>query len=210
MPLIIEEITFGHLDICQVFCILFFFFFTALGTILQCSHSGLELSRTFKIHCTVGVCISEESHKRLLEDLQPPGRCGWWVLWGWRACLADLNHFQVHPSSDFTCSPYLRSLPQSQSRALSLSLGAEHNHPHNTIRLAQFAEVVSISSGPRTHVCYGADTLPRRVRREANICCGFVQSRNTSPHRYVTSLSSTLSPRRGTAHNASTSDTTEM
>ena len=66
-------------------------------------------------------------------------------------CLGDLNHFQVHPSSDFTCTPYFRSLPESQSRAQSLSLGAEHNHPHNTIRSAQFTGVVSISSRPPTH-----------------------------------------------------------
>lgn len=39
-------------------------------------------------------------------------------------CLGDLNHFQVHPDSDFTCGPYFRSLPQSQTRAQSLSEGA--------------------------------------------------------------------------------------
>lgn len=67
-------------------------------------------------------------------------------------CLGDLNHFQVHPGSNFTCVPYFRSLPQSQSRAESLSEGAQHNHPHNTIRSAQFTEVLPITSGLE-HMC---------------------------------------------------------
>lgn len=61
-------------------------------------------------------------------------------------CLGDLNHFQVHRDSDFTCVPYFRSLPQSQSRAQSLSEGASHNHPHNTKRSAQFTEVIEVLS----------------------------------------------------------------
>lgn len=98
------------------------------------------------------VCIGDESHNRLPEDLPTlfdeshRGQSTNVVR------LGDLNHFQVHPGSDFTCAPYFRSLPQSQSRAESLSEGAQHNHPHNTIRSAQFAKVLSITSGLRAHV----------------------------------------------------------
>lgn len=69
---------------------------------------------------------------------ESPGKQMW--------CLGDLNHFQVHRDSDFTCVPYFRSLPQSQSRAQSLSEGASHNHPHNTKRSAQFTEVIEVLS----------------------------------------------------------------
>lgn len=70
------------------------------------------------------VCIEDESHKRLPKDLPTlvdgshRGQSTNVVR------LGDLNHFQVHPGSDFTCAPYFRSLPQSQSRAQSLSEGA--------------------------------------------------------------------------------------
>lgn len=46
-------------------------------------------------------------------------------------CLGDLNHTQVQMDSGFTCGPIFRSLPQSQRRALSLSLAGEPNHPDN-------------------------------------------------------------------------------
>lgn len=93
------------------------------------------------------VCIEEGTHKRFPEDLQTSvdvsHRGGQTNV----MCLGDLNHFQVHPGSDFTCVPYFRSVPQSQSRAESLFEGAPHNHPHNTIRSAQFTEVLPITFG---------------------------------------------------------------
>lgn len=70
------------------------------------------------------VCIEDDFHKRLPKDLPTlvdeshRGHSTNVVR------LGDLNHFQVHPGSDFTCAPYFRSLPQSQSRAQSLSEGA--------------------------------------------------------------------------------------
>lgn len=70
------------------------------------------------------VCIEDKSHNRLPKDLPTlfdeshRGQTTNVVH------LGDLNHFQVHPGSDFTCAPYFRSLPQSQSRAQSLSEGA--------------------------------------------------------------------------------------
>lgn len=70
------------------------------------------------------VCIEDKSHKRIPKDLPTlvDGRHQGQSTNVVR--LGDLNHFQVHPGSDFTCAPYFRSLPQSQSRAQSLSEGA--------------------------------------------------------------------------------------
>lgn len=70
------------------------------------------------------VCIEEEFHKRLPKDLQTLADVSDWGGQTNVVCLGDLNHFQVHPGSDFTCVPYFRSLPQSQSRAQSLCEGA--------------------------------------------------------------------------------------
>lgn len=79
---------------------------------------------TLPKHVINGVYIKEKSHKRLPKDLQTlvdvSQRGGQINV----VCLGDLNHFQVHPGSDFTCVPYFRSLPQSQSRAQSLSVGS--------------------------------------------------------------------------------------
>lgn len=116
-----------------------------------------------KMLSMANVCIAEESHKRLPKDLQTlvdlshqcKGVGGQTNV----VCLGDLNHFQVHPGSDFTCVPYFRSLPQSQSRAVSLSEGAQHNHPHNKIRSAQFTEVLPITSGLE-HMCAPSQAAP--------------------------------------------------
>lgn len=70
------------------------------------------------------VCIEDEFHKRLPKDLPTLVDESHWGQSTNVVRLGDLNHFQVHPGSDFTCAPYFRSLPQSQSRAQSLSEGA--------------------------------------------------------------------------------------
>lgn len=102
------------------------------------------------------VCNEEEYHKRLPRDFQTLVEEGGQTN---VVCRGDLNHFQVHPGSDFTCVPYFRSLPQSQSRAQSLSEGAQHNHPHNTIRSARFTEVLPITSGLE-HMCAPSQAAP--------------------------------------------------
>lgn len=72
----------------------------------------------------INVCIEEESHKRLPEDLQTSVDASHRGQPTNVVRLGDLNHFQVHPGSDFTGAPYFRSPPQSQSGPQSLSEGA--------------------------------------------------------------------------------------